>query len=203
MTPVQVMTQAVEVDPWPTPNKLRITVVMPDAANAKAAAGLLADKLLMLTGQADREATSRLRATLEKSVADADRSLGRMEDRLAKLRATSPPELQGSPTGRALPPRGATEDERTQFYRRRLEVARIEAEYAERLRVYTALRQQYEEASGPSASMPLLQLVEAPVQPDSPLPRPRRPYATLGGLTGLLCGLLVAVIRQRRSVLAA
>ena len=85
-----------------------------------------------------------------------------------------------------------------QFYRGRLQEARIEAEYAERLRAYTALRQKYAEVSASSASMPQLQLVEAPVQPTSALPRPRRPYATLGGLTGLLSGLLIAVIRNGR-----
>jgi len=88
--------------------------------------------------------------------------------------------------------------QRSQLYRARLALARLQAEYDARTRIYNSVLSKYEETTGPTVTAPQVQLLDAPTQPDQPMPRQRRQYATLGGLVGVLLGLAVAAIIDAR-----
>jgi uncharacterized protein involved in exopolysaccharide biosynthesis len=96
----------------------------------------------------------------------------------------------------------ASVSRRAELYGGRLQLARLQAEYDARFRIYNGVLSQYEDASRPAASVAQLQMVAPPVQPDQPMPRKRRQFALLGGIIGLVCGLVAAVMIDRRRPLS-
>jgi uncharacterized protein involved in exopolysaccharide biosynthesis len=90
---------------------------------------------------------------------------------------------------------------RAELYRSRMELARLQAMYDSRSRTYNDLASRHEGI--PTASVPQVQIIEPPAQPDGPLPRHRRQFAILGGLIGLVCGIVIAVVIDRGDRLAA
>jgi capsule polysaccharide export protein KpsE/RkpR len=90
--------------------------------------------------------------------------------------------------------------ELSELYRRKMERSRLQADYDVSLRVYSDLATKYEEARGRVVGiMPQLQIVDAPVQPDRPLPRRFPQFAILGGLIGLISAAVAAVLLNRRA----
>lgn len=86
---------------------------------------------------------------------------------------------------------------RAELYRQQLVLARLRAEYDARTRTYDDLRLRYERTESLTAQ---LYVVAAPVQPDQPLPRRRRQFASLGAIVGLVCGIVVAAAMEARNM---
>jgi len=80
---------------------------------------------------------------------------------------------------------------RAEFYRRKMELDRLKAEYDARTRTYSDIQSRYERPASVGAQ---LYVVAAPAQPDQPLPRRRRQFASLGAIVGLVCGIGIAMI---------
>lgn len=203
--------EAVDLQPQAAPNTLRLSVVLRDPAHARAAAALIADKLVALSATATGAAASRVRASLEQPLADADRRLKDAEERLARFQAGA--EVAVPATGsersdlvnarperprRASPSGGPSSVQPDDAARRRFEFARVKAQYDERLKAYTALRESYEQVGSATAGHPQLEVAVPPVQPDRPLARKRVEPTILGGLLGLVCGIVVALASERR-----
>jgi uncharacterized protein involved in exopolysaccharide biosynthesis len=100
----------------------------------------------------------------------------------------------------AMTPAGPMATSRGELYRRRLELARAQAEYDARTRVYGAILSRYEETDVPAAGTPQLQILAGPVQPDQPMPRHRRQFAALGALIGIACGIVAAFVIEGRNI---
>lgn len=86
---------------------------------------------------------------------------------------------------------------RAELYRQHLDLARLKTEYDARTRAYDDLRFRYERTESLTAQ---LYIVAAPTQPDQPLPRRRRQFASLGAIVGLVCGIVVAAVVEGRGV---
>lgn len=92
--------------------------------------------------------------------------------------------------------------ELSELYRRKMEIARLEADYDVSKRVYSDLATKYEEARGRVVgNSPQLHIVDAPVLPDRPQPRRRPQVAMLGALMGTLLGAIAAVVLNYRRAL--
>ena len=92
--------------------------------------------------------------------------------------------------------------EMSELYKRKIELARIQADYDVSKRVYSELVAKYEEARGRVAgNSAQLQILDAPVLPDRPLPRRRSQFAILGGLLGMMFGVVPALVVNRRRAL--
>jgi len=85
---------------------------------------------------------------------------------------------------------------RAELYRQSLELSRLRAEYDARARTYNDLRLRLEKTETLTAQ---LYLVAAPAQPNQPVPRRRRQFATLGAIVGLMCGMVVAAVIEGRN----
>jgi uncharacterized protein involved in exopolysaccharide biosynthesis len=100
--------------------------------------------------------------------------------------------------------RGSTDKTRRQLdelYLRKTELARLEADYDINKKVYSDLTTKYEEIlSRIAGDVPQLQIIDAPVQPDRPLPRRRIQFALLGMLLATFAGLVAALLINRRSL---
>jgi uncharacterized protein involved in exopolysaccharide biosynthesis len=85
---------------------------------------------------------------------------------------------------------------RAALYRQSLELSQLRAEYDARARTYNDLRLRLEKTETLTAQ---LYLVAAPVQPNQPVPRRRRQFATLGAIVGLMGGIVLAAIIEGRN----
>ena len=96
---------------------------------------------------------------------------------------------------------GAGRDEssrRAEHSLQNLELARLRAEYDTRVRAADDLRLRLERTQTLTAQ---LYIVAPPAQPDQPLPRRRRQFATLGAIVGLVCGIVLAAAVEGRNAL--
>ena len=93
---------------------------------------------------------------------------------------------------------------RKALYQRRLELARLQAQFDANLRIYTdlAIRYQDERDRGTRFASQL-QILDAPVQPDRPVARHRAQFGMLGGLIGLFAGVVAALLMNRRAAAIA
>jgi uncharacterized protein involved in exopolysaccharide biosynthesis len=169
---------ALDVQPIPATNLVKLNVTLPDPTKARLAATLLATKVVEMSQRSDRDAAAASRTSLAKRLADADKNLKSTEDRLLQF------EMSGGGDAK-VPAKGP------EVYRRRLARGRLQAEYDARVRFYSELAIRYEET--PAASTSQFRIVSPAVQPDGPMPRRRRQFATLGGLVGLVCGIVAAL----------
>lgn len=88
---------------------------------------------------------------------------------------------------------------RTDFYRRRMELGRLQTDRDIASRDYAAVAQQYDTVRARAAAgVPQLQLVDAPVTPDRPVRVARVQDATFGGVLGLFASLLCALALNSR-----
>ena len=86
---------------------------------------------------------------------------------------------------------------RAELYRWNVELTRLKAEYDARTRAYDDLRLRYERTETSTAQ---LYIAAAPTQPNQPLPRRRRQFASLGAIVGLVCGIVVAAAVESRNL---
>jgi uncharacterized protein involved in exopolysaccharide biosynthesis len=191
---------ALDVQPVPRTSLIRLNVALSDPTKARLAAALLANKVMQLSQRVDRDAGSASLATLERRLADAERPLKDAEERLLTFQAGVDRESLSAENISKIGPRTPTKNQAAEIYRRRLQLARLQTEYDARTRAYYALALGYEEAIAAAAlpSGPQLQILVGPVQPDRPMPRRHRQFATLGGLLGLVCGIVSAVAIEGR-----
>lgn len=99
-------------------------------------------------------------------------------------------------------PGAAAAGARKELYQRRLEIARLQAQFDANLRIYTDLAVRYENERGQAASRAAqLQILDAPVQPDRPVARHRAQFGMLGGLIGLIAGVIAALLMNRRAAI--
>ena len=90
------------------------------------------------------------------------------------------------------------------LYRSVLELRRFQTDYEASKKVYSDIGARYVEASGRAVeNVPQLLIVDAPVQPDAPMPRRRAQYVILGGLVGLVIGIIASLVLNRRRTLGA
>lgn len=284
--------ESLDIEPIPSTNLVRLSVVLHDPTKARLAASLLASKAIDLSGRIGRDTPAESRKAIEKQLKEADQNLKDVEQRLVKFKSTAnldavksettsrtlrktdvdsvvialdserarlaalEQELAHQPAELRAPlPRGAAGEvrsrqspgappiepdplanpvytmlqydiaqsratisqlerkqretlamtsgaaianRRSELYDAELQLARLQAEYDARFRIYNAVLSQYEEAGRPAASAAQLQMVTAPVQADLPMPRNRRHYALLGGVLGLTCGIIAALVVDRR-----
>jgi uncharacterized protein involved in exopolysaccharide biosynthesis len=174
--------EALDVQLLPGTSLLKLNVTLRDPTKARLAATVLAAKLVALSQHVDQEAASAARASLEKQLTDADRKLKNAEQRVLQF--------EGS--------RDTTAKTSADTHRLKFELARLQAEYDARLKNYATLALRQEEIATATARPPQLQIVAPPIQPDRPMPRRRRQVATLGGLIGLVCGIVAAVVIDGR-----
>ena len=299
VTPQAFIEDALNLQPVPTTNLLKVSVALPDPTKARLAAGTLAQKAVNLSRRLDQEGAVTGRDALKQQMDEAAQRLDSAQDRLLKFQSSAqievleaqadsklkrrdrlsnlaidlerekarlasmerelarqPPVVGVPRPGGVSPTRpnaqrdaraeteapdldtsnsftnpvygrlqyevaesrarmaslekeraaslgttagpGATK-ELSELYRRRMELSRLQADYDVSLRVYSDLATKYEEArSRVVGLMPQLQIVDAPVQPDRPLPRHLTQSAFLGGLIGLIGAAVAAVLLNRR-----
>jgi uncharacterized protein involved in exopolysaccharide biosynthesis len=197
--------ESLDVEPVPATNLVRLSVVLSDPTKARLAAMLLASEVIDLSGRIGRDMPSASRKALEKQLAVADQNLKDVEQRLLKFKSTADFDislLEGNNREiQTIRSGAATASRRTELYRAQLQLARLNAEHAARLRIYNGALLQYEDSNRPGAGAPQLQIVGAPLQPDQPMPRKRRQFASLGAVIGLVCGIIAALtIDSRRRI---
>ena len=84
------------------------------------------------------------------------------------------------------------------LYTRQLELARLQSSYDVATKVYTDLLVKYEQAATNAVVVSRqLQIVDAAVTPDRPVPRRQGTSAALGLAAGLLAAGLIVIVRQK------
>ena len=291
LTAQSFVADALDIQPVPATNLVKLMVALPDPTKARLAAALLAKKAVELSRRVDQDGAIAARETIAKQMTEAEVNLSKARQRLldfetsaqidrleaettAKLArradaaavairleserarlasleqdlARQPAELtaprargadadpragrQNAPTDGGNPfanpvytmlqydiaqsratisslerqrrqtTGAATEKSPGDLYRRRLELAQLRTEYDARNAAYAEISTRYEEARGRLvAGTPQLQILDAPVQPDQPMPRHRAQFGMLGALIGTLVGVVAALlINSRRAV---
>ena len=93
---------------------------------------------------------------------------------------------------------GDSLDKLSVLYTRQMELARLQSSYDVAGKVYTDLLVKYEQAATIAvAGSRQLQIVDAAVTPDRPVPRRRGTSAALGLAAGLLAAGLIVIVRQK------
>ena len=135
-------------------------------------------------------------ATLEQELARRPEQHSMLEHEIALSRATlSRLETEQRQTLAIASGRGDAA-RRAELYQRKMELAGLRSDYKARTREYEDIRSRYERTVTLSAQ---LYVVAPPSQPEQPLPRRRRQFASLGVIVGLVCGIVLsAVIDGRR-----
>jgi uncharacterized protein involved in exopolysaccharide biosynthesis len=188
--------EALDVRPVPSTNLVRLSVTLADPAAAQRAASLLATKIVAVTQRIDREGREAARNTLDREVAGARAAMEKAEQELLAFQTEANVEKleADARAGRATP------SQRTELYRKRLAIERFHAAYLERARGYADLfRRQYDLRARPVGASHV-QIVDAPRQPDQPLPRRRTPLAVFGALVGTVGGVIASLLLNRRRI---
>ena len=273
LTPQAFIEDALNLQPVPTTNLLKVSVSLPDPTKARLAAGTLSQKAVNLSRRLDQEGAVAGRDAFKKQMDEAAQRLDSAQDRLLNFQSTAQVDMLQAQTDSKIERRyqmskvaielesekarlasmerelsrsqapgadssqpfsnplygmfhyevaasrakvaslekehkenlGATggagaAKELSELYRRKMELSRLQADYDVSKRVYSDLATRYEEARGRVVGiMPQLQIVDLPVQPDRPLPRRLPQFAILGGLIGLVCAAVAAVLLNRRA----
>lgn len=273
LTPQAFIEDALNLQPVPTTNLLKVSVSLPDPTKARLAAGTLSQKAVNLSRRLDQEGAVAGRDAFKKQMDEAAQRLDSAQDRLLNFQSTAQVDMLQAQTDSKIERRyqmskvaielesekarlasmerelsrsqapgadssqpfsnplygmfhyevaasrakvaslekehkenlGATggagaAKELSELYRRKMELSRLQADYDVSKRVYSDLATRYEEARGRVVGiMPQLQIVDPPVQPDRPLPRRLPQFAILGGLIGLVCAAVAAVLLNRRA----
>lgn len=272
LTPQAFIEDALNLQPVPTTNLLKVSVSLPDPTKARLAAGTLSQKAVHLSRRLDQEGAVAGRDAFKKQMDEAAQRLDSAQDRLLKFQSTAQVDMLQAQTDSKIERRyqmskvaielesekarlasmerelsrsqspgadssqlsnplygmfhydvaasrakvaslekehkeslGATggagaAKELSELYRRKMELSRLQADYDVSKRVYSDLATRYEEARGRVVGiMPQLQIVDPPVQPDRPLPRRLPQFAILGGLIGLVCAAVAALLLNRRA----
>jgi uncharacterized protein involved in exopolysaccharide biosynthesis len=187
---------ALDVRPVPSTNLVRLSVTLPDPAAAERAAGLLAIKIVAFTQRIDREGRDAARKTLETDLADARVAMEKAEQELLAFQTKADVEKLEAD----VRDRRATPSQRTELYRKRLAIERFHAAYLERARAYADLFRRHDDLRMRSAGAGQVQVVDAPRQPDQPLPRRRGPVAVFGALVGTVGGVIASLLLNRRRI---
>jgi uncharacterized protein involved in exopolysaccharide biosynthesis len=95
----------------------------------------------------------------------------------------------------------AATNQRTELYRRRLNLAQLRAVYDANNRIYAELVARYEQARAKSAgNASQLTMLDEPVLPQQPISRQRAQWGLFGGVIGLLIGTVAALLMNSRRV---
>jgi tyrosine-protein kinase Etk/Wzc len=273
---------ALDVQPIPSTNMIKVNVTSRDPAKARLAATLLAKKVVVKSHGIDQAGETTARDDLEKQIAEAKTNLNKAEQRLLDLQVsyevelleaevrskvarrvdvdavdteleaerarllTLQQELERQPARLGVPQvrddpetdrfanpvytmlqydiaqskakiaslerkRGQTvgatagkavTNQRGELYRRRLDLARLQAVYDANNRIYADLVARYEQVRARTAgSAPQLKMLDDAALPDQPIPRRRAQWGLFGGLIGLLVGIVAALLINSRRVL--
>jgi len=196
VTPQSFVDDALEVQPVPSTNLVRLGVTLPDAGQAQRAADLLATKVVALTQRIDRESAVTTRRTLDEELAQAETARDAAEKELLDYQvATDVDRLEAD-----VRDRRATASQRAELYRVRLEVERLHLHYLERARVYTDLLKRRDDLRTRREAPTQVHIVDRPIQPPAPLPRPRAQFAVFGALLGTMAAIVLALLINRRRV---
>src|SRR6185436_7918537 len=169
--------------PVPSTNLVRLGVTLGDAGQAQRAAELLAAKVVALTQRIDRDSAVTTRRTLDEELVEAQTARDAAEKELLDYQvATDVDRLEAD-----VRDRRATASQRAELYRVRLEVERLHLNYLERARVYTDVLKRREAPTQ-------VHIVDRPIQPQAPLPRPRAQFAVFGALLGTMAAIVLALL---------
>jgi uncharacterized protein involved in exopolysaccharide biosynthesis len=275
MTTQSFINDALDVQPIPSTNIIRVSVTARDPSQARVASTLLANKVVVKSHGIDRAGETTARDDLEKQIAEAKTNLNKAEQRLLDLQvsyevefleaevqskvarrvdvdavdteleaerarlSTLQQELERQPARLGVPQvrddpetdrfanpvytmlqydiaqskakiaslerkRGQTvgatggkavTNQRGELYRRRFDLARLQAVYDANNRIYADLVARYEQARARTAgSAPQLKMLDDAALPDQPIPQRRAQWGLFGGLIGLLLGIAAALL---------
>jgi uncharacterized protein involved in exopolysaccharide biosynthesis len=200
MTTQQFIDDALDVQTVPSTSLVKLSITLPDPTKARLAVTMLATKVVDLTQRIDRDGASAARAHLEKQMADAQVNLKKAEERLIEFQTRANIEKLEAEVQILRRQQRDAVSQRIELYRQRLELERLHTDFIERARLEGDLARRYEDARGTPVGTPQLQILAAPVQPDHALPRRRPRFAILGGLVGLVCGVVAALLINKRRV---
>jgi uncharacterized protein involved in exopolysaccharide biosynthesis len=198
MTPQAFRDDALDVQTMPGSSIISLQVTLEDPAKARLAAQLLATKGLELTRRMDRESGISTRDTLKKQLTEAARNLERTRELFIEAQVRADLEGLAARIEAARRQRLPTDDLRSELYLRRIDIERLHTEYLDRARIHRDLAQRSADADKTSVDAPRLQIVDAPIQPDRPLPRRRVQFALFGAVLGAIAGVCVSLALNRR-----
>jgi uncharacterized protein involved in exopolysaccharide biosynthesis len=200
MTTRTFIDDVLDVQPVPNTSLVKINVTLRDATKARLAANLLATKVVELSRRIDREGAVSASAALKQQVADSEANLKKTQEQLIEFETSADVEKLEAEVQSLQRQQRQTAAQRTELYRRRLEIDRLHTDYLERARVHSDLALRYEDARARPGGTPQVQMLDPPVQPDHAISRRRPQFAILGGLIGLVCAVVAALLINKRRV---
>jgi len=196
MTAQSFVDEALDVQPVPSTNLVKLGVTLPNPAKAQRAADLLATKVVALTERIDRDSAVTTRRTLDEELAAAQSARDKAEKELLDYQiAADVDRLEAD-----VRDRRATTSQRAGLYRVRLEVERLHMNYLERARVYADLLKRRDDQRTRRDAPTQLHVVDRPIQAQAALPRPRVQFAVFGAVVGTMAGVVLALLLNRRRI---
>jgi uncharacterized protein involved in exopolysaccharide biosynthesis len=200
MTTRTFIDDALDVQPVPNTSLVKINVTLRDATKARLAATVLATKVVELSRRIDREGAISASAALEQQLADSEANLKKAEEQLIEFETSADVEKLEAEVQSLQRQQRQTAVQRAELYRRRLEIDRLHTDYLERARVHSDLAMRHEDARALPGGTPQVQMLDPPVQPEHPVSRQRPQFAILGALIGAVCGVVAALLINKRRV---
>jgi hypothetical protein len=194
----QFVDDALDVQPVPSTNLVKLSVTLPDRAKARDAATLLARKIVEFNRRIDADGAAASLQTLDWQMADAQASLDKAQQRLIEAQTRADVEGLEADVTRLQAQNRPTAAARSEIYRRRLEIEALHGEYLERQRRLRDLVLRSEDARKRPSATGQIHLIDPPIESDQPLPQPRAQFALFGAVIGTFAGVVVALILNKR-----